>query len=116
MIPKKIDSYRFGHIVIDGQAYSRDVIILPNRVISDWWRGSGHTLHPDDLLLVFEASPKVLVVGQGSVSRMQVLDETKQALKEAGIELFSLPTKEACQKYNTVRTQCAAVAALHLTC
>lgn len=116
MIPKKIDSYRFGHIVIDGQAYSRDVIILPNRVISDWWRGSGHTLHPDDLLLVFEASPEVLVVGQGSVSRMQVLDETKQALKEAGIELFSLPTKEACQKYNTVRTQCAAVAALHLTC
>ena len=63
MIPKKIDSYRFGHIVIDGQVYSQDVIILSDRVIRDWWRGSGHILHPDDLLLVFEASPKVLVVG-----------------------------------------------------
>ncbi|MGB7115117.1 MAG: MTH938/NDUFAF3 family protein [Anaerolineales bacterium] len=116
MIPPKIDSYRFGRIVIDGQAYSRDVIILPDRVIRDWWRGSGHILHPDDLLLVFEASPEVLVVGQGSVSRMQVLDETKQALEEAGIELISLPTKEACQKYNEVRTQYDAAAALHLTC
>jgi len=116
MIPQKIDSYRFGRIVIDGQAYSRDVIILPNRVIRDWWRDSGHILHPDDLLLVFEASPEVLVVGQGAFSRMQVLDETKQALKEAGIELISLPTKEACQKYNDVHAQCAAAAALHLTC
>ena len=116
MVSSKIDSYKFGRIVIDGQAYSRDVIILPDQVIRDWWRGSGHVLNPDDLRYVFEASPEVLVVGQGSVSRMQVLDETKQALKEAGIELISLPTKEACQKYNEVRTQCAAAAALHLTC
>jgi hypothetical protein len=57
-----------------------------------------------------------MVVGQGSVSRMQVLYDTKQALKEAGIELISLPTKEACQKYNTLRTQRAVTAALHLTC
>jgi hypothetical protein len=116
MIPPKIDSYKFGHIVIDGQAYNRDVIILPDQVIRDWWRSSGHVLDPNDLRLVFEASPKVLVVGQGSVSRMQVLDKTKQALKEADIELISLPTKEACQKYNDVRTQYAAAAALHLTC
>jgi hypothetical protein len=116
MIPPKIDSYRFGHIVIDGQVYSRDVIIVPDRVIRDWWRGSGHVLDPDDLRYVFEASPKVLVVGQGSVSRMQVLDNTIQALKEAGIELISLPTKEACQKYNEVRTLYDAAAALHLTC
>ena len=116
MISQKIDSYKFGRIVIDGQAYNRDVIILPGRVIRDWWRGSGHILHPDDLLIVIEASPAVLVVGQGSVSRMQVLDETKQALKETGIELISLPTKEACQKYNDMRTQYDTAAALHLTC
>ena len=116
MIPQKIDSYRFGRIVIDGQAYSQDVIILPDRVIRDWGRVLRPKLHHNDLLLVFEASPKVLVVGQGSVSRMQVLDDTKQALKEAGIELISLATEEACQKYNEVRTQCAAAAALHLTC
>ncbi len=116
MIPPKIDSYKFGRIVIDGLTYDRDVIILPDQVIRDWWRGSGHILHPDDLLLVFEAFPKVLVVGQGSTSRMLVLDDTKQALKEACIELISLPTKEACQKYNELRIQCAAAAALHLTC
>jgi hypothetical protein len=80
MIPPKIDSYRFGRIVIDGQAYNCDVIILPDQVIRDWWRGSGHILHPDDLLLVFEASPKVLVVGQGSTSRLQVLYDTIPAL------------------------------------
>ncbi|MCJ7660536.1 MAG: MTH938/NDUFAF3 family protein, partial [Anaerolineales bacterium] len=86
MIPPKIDSYRFGRIVIDGQAYNQDVIVLPDQVIRDWWRGSGHVLNPNDLRYVIEASPEVLVVGQGSVSRMQVLDETKQALEEAGIE------------------------------
>ena len=29
----KIESYRFGHIVIDGETHTNDVIILPERVI-----------------------------------------------------------------------------------
>jgi hypothetical protein len=32
-----IDSYDFGHIVIDGVSYSQDVLIWPGHVKKDWW-------------------------------------------------------------------------------
>jgi hypothetical protein len=114
-MPAKIESYQFGHIVIDGQAHHKDVIILPGRVIGGWWRKEGHALHPEDLDAVFEAAPEVLVVGQGAFGRMQITDETEQALRDAGIELIARPTGEAIETYNRLRDERAA-AALHLTC
>ena len=40
----RIDRYAFGNIVIDGKAYTKDVIIFPDRVYSPWWRKDGHFL------------------------------------------------------------------------
>jgi len=112
----KIDSYRFGRIVIDSKAYEKDVILLPERVIAGWWRLEGHRLHPQDLLEVLADRPEVLVVGQGAYVQMQVTAEARQALEQAGIELVSLPTEQACRRYNELRTQRKTAAALHLTC
>jgi hypothetical protein len=116
MAKPRIESYQFGRIVIDAQAYSRDVIILPVGVVSNWRRIQGHSLSVDDLAAVLEISPEVLVIGQGAVSRMSVPIETSQVLEAAGMELFTAPTEEACQIYNTLREQKRVAAALHLTC
>jgi hypothetical protein len=116
MTPPQIESYRFGQIIVDGQAHERDLIILPDRVLGGWWRQEGHALHPDDLAAVFEAAPDVLVVGQGAYGAMQVTAETRQALQAAGIELVASPTEKACQSYNSLREERAVAAALHLTC
>ncbi|MFQ5859037.1 MAG: Mth938-like domain-containing protein [Anaerolineae bacterium] len=116
MSTPRIETYRFGHIVVDGQPYDRDVIILPDRVLGGWWRQEGHVLYPDDLHAVFEAAPDLLVVGQGAYGRMEVTRKTRQALQAAGIELIAAPTEEACQTYNKIREQQAVAAALHLTC
>jgi hypothetical protein len=112
----EIESYRFGHIVIDGQAHTKDVIILPDQVIGGWWRREGHNLHADDLQAVFDAAPQVLVVGQGAFSQMQAGEDTRQALRAAGIELIAQSTDDACQTYNELREQRPVAAALHLTC
>ena len=112
----RIESFRSGQIVIDGRFHSRDVIILPERVLGGWWRKEGHALHPEDLEAVFEAAPDTLIVGQGVYGRMRVTSETRQALRAAGIELVALPTGEACETYNTMREEGAGAvaAALHL--
>ncbi|MDH7486539.1 MAG: MTH938/NDUFAF3 family protein [Anaerolineae bacterium] len=112
----KIESYRFGSIRVDGQTHSKDVIILPERVVAGWWRQEGHTLWPDDLKAVFEAAPEVLVVGSGSVGRMEVPAYTRQQIEAAGIELIVERTAEACQTYNRLRQTRRVAAALHLTC
>jgi hypothetical protein len=112
----KIESYRFGHVVVDGESHDRDLIVLPHGTLGGWWRREGHVLHPDDLEAVFEAAPEVLVVGQGAYGRMAVARETERALDEAQIELVAQPTEKACQTYNQLRAERAVAAALHLTC
>jgi hypothetical protein len=111
-----IDSYRFGRIVIDGQPHSKDVIILPDRVIANWWRRKGHSLQAADLKDVLASQPALLVIGQGTYGRMAVTGEARQALEQAGIEWVAQPTKQACETYNQLRDQKAVAAALHLTC
>ncbi len=116
MATPKIESYRFGRIVIDGEAHDKDVIILPGRVIGGWWRKSGHVLHPEDLDAVFEAAPEMLIVGQGANGRMRVTRETEQALAAADIELVALDTDAAVERYNALREAGNVAAVLHLTC
>jgi len=111
-----IEKYDFGELLVDGVTYHSDVIIYPDRVDSSWWRKEGHQLQPADLQGVLAAAPEVLVVGTGYSGCMQVLRETEELLKRAGIELVAVPTEQACQRYNALRGKRRVVAALHLTC
>lgn len=111
-----IDSYRFGRIVIDSQPHGKDIIILPDRVVPNWWRQEGHSLRAADLEDVLAAKPDLLVVGQGAYGRMAITSEARQTLEQARIELVAQPTKQACETYNRLRDRKAVAAALHLTC
>ncbi len=114
--PPHIDEYRFGQIVIDGESCTSDVIIFPDRVMSNWWRDQGHALSVDDLQKVLAACPQVLIVGTGAYGRMVVPAETRDHVEEQGIEVISHKTEKACRIYNQIRQEKQAVAALHLTC
>lgn len=116
MSTPEIQSYRFGRVVINGEAHTKDVIILPDRVIAGWWRSHGHSLHPEDLTAVLALGPDLLVVGQGAYRRMDVTDQVRQALEQAGIDLIAQSTKQACETYNQSREKKTVAAALHLTC
>jgi len=116
MSPPRIELYHFGLVVIDGKAYSKDLIVLPERVVPNWWRLEGHNLQPEDLDEVIQARPTALVVGKGTFERMQIDPRAETALKEAGIELIALPTGEAWETYNKLSLEKSVAAALHLTC
>jgi len=44
-----IKRYVFGKMVVGNKVFTHDIIILPDRIISDWWRKEGHRLQLDDL-------------------------------------------------------------------
>ncbi|MGC9469875.1 MAG: Mth938-like domain-containing protein [Anaerolineae bacterium] len=114
----EIQDYAFGRIEVDGQTFTNDLIILPDRVVANWWREEGHVLHAKDLhaVLELEEKPETLIVGQGAEGRMRVARDAREALTEAGIELIAESTEQACVTYNALRSQGGVVAALHLTC
>jgi hypothetical protein len=111
-----IDHYQFGEIIVDGVTHSKDLILLPDRVITGWWRLEGHLLHVEDLAEVLKAKPGFLVIGKGAYSRMRVAPEVEEILQAAEIGWVALPTGEACREYNQRAAQQAVAAALHLTC
>jgi hypothetical protein len=110
-----IEDYAFGRIRIDGQDYTRDVIILPDRVYGPWWRTEGHDLIPADLDPVREVLPPQLVVGTGYYGRMAVPDATLRTLGEWGLTVEALPTPQAVERLRGQPSDDWA-AALHLTC
>jgi len=112
-----IDSYQFGEIVIDGVEYHSDVVILPDSVKPNWRRKQGHLLSPEDLEIVFTAKPSILVVGCGASGYMKVPEQTRQTLQEHNIQLESLDTHKAVQRFNELsQAGINVAAALHLTC
>jgi len=113
----RIEDYRFGHLRIDGQTYSADVIVHGDRVRSPWWRARGHELAAADLADLLAQPPRVLVIGTGYHGRMRVLPETLAALQAKGIEVHTRRTGEAVDEFNRLAAAGRDVAAaLHLTC
>jgi len=112
----RIDDYRFGRVVIGGEVYEKDIIILPGGVVPNWWRAQGHSLSAEDLGEVVAAAPARLIIGTGWFGKMRVPRETLDYLRERGIETEVLKTKEACARFNELSGVGETAAALHLTC
>ena len=115
VIPQ-IGSYDFGRIVIDGETYTADVIISPGGVKADWWRREGHSLCPEDLQGVLGPEIEVVIIGCGAYGALKVPEDTRRWLLELGKELVSLPTQDACDRYNELAGSGKVIAGLHLTC
>jgi hypothetical protein len=111
----RIDHYQFGRIVIDGRQETRDLIILPDRVVRNWWRQDGHALVVDDLGEVLDELPTHLVVGTGAAGRMRLDPDTIHRLQDRGVTVEALPTSQAVRRFAELDPANTA-AALHLTC
>ena len=111
----EIDGYGFGRVTIDGREEARDVIVLPGRVVSGWWRKEGHDLVLEDLAEVLDELPERLLVGTGAYGQLRPDPGTLETLRARGVEVEVLPTAEAVQRYAQLDPRKTA-AALHLTC
>jgi hypothetical protein len=111
----RIERYEFGRIVVDGQEERRDLIILPGRVVRNWWRRDGHALVDEDLDEVLDGLPERLVIGTGADGRMRPEPRTLDRLRARGVTVESLPTDQAVRRYGELDPARSA-AALHLTC
>jgi hypothetical protein len=110
-----IAGYRFGHVLVDDRELTRDVIVLPTRVLENWWRREGHELAWVDLEDVADELPSRLVVGTGANQRMRPDPAVLDRLRERGVEVECLPTDRAVARFAELDPAETAVA-LHLTC
>jgi hypothetical protein len=110
-----LKDYSFGRVLVDGEEETSDVIVLPQRVVRNWWRREGHALVLDDLEAVLDELPARLIVGTGAEGRMKPDPDTLAELRERGIQVEVAPTGEAVRLYSA-SNPAETAAALHLTC
>jgi len=110
-----IDSYSFGSITIDNKKYNHDVMVHEDEVI-EWWREEGHNVCIADL----KDLPKdieIFVIGNGASGVCKIPMETREYIKEKGIEVIVENTGKAVKTFNDLLTQGKKVAGgFHLTC
>jgi hypothetical protein len=111
----RLEGYSFGRVTVDGHEHTRDLIVLPDRVVPDWWRREGHSLAMEDLDEVLEELPERLVLGVGAQSQLRPDPAVLAALERRGVAVECLPTDAAVRRYGELDERRTA-AALHLTC
>jgi hypothetical protein len=111
----RLESYSFGRLTVDGQEHTRDLIVLPDRVVADWWRREGHSLAMQDLDGVLDELPARLVLGIGARGQLRPDAGVIAELERRGVQVECLPTEAAVRRYGELDERRTA-AALHLTC
>jgi hypothetical protein len=111
----RLENYSFGRLTVDGHEHTRDVIVLPDRVVAGWWRREGHSLAIEDLDEVLDELPARLVLGVGAYGRLRPNAAALAELERRGVQVECLPTDAAVRRYRELDERRTA-AALHLTC
>lgn len=103
-------------MVVNGDVYTSDLIIFPDKINPSWWRKSGHQLCLEDLESVFSELPDAIVIGTGFMGAVKVKEEVIQTVNSKGILLIIEKTKKAVHVFNDLSSNKKTVGAFHLTC
>lgn len=120
----KIEKTRFGSITIDGKKYSHDVYIYPNGRIEKREKklskpySRGHTvLGPEEISLLLEKNPEVLVIGKGQYGSLPIPDKSRELLADSGITVIEEKLPAIIERLNELLNEKEKIATiLHVTC
>jgi len=111
-----IESYSFGKMKIQEQVFSKDLIIFPDKIISPWWRASGHKIVIEDLLEVFDYKFEILVIGTGYYGLVKIDREVYEQSEKKDFSIITAKTSKAVKLFNENQLTRITIGAFHLTC
>ena len=113
----RIQSYRFGHIEVDGKVYQDDVKLVGNKVVPSWWRSRGHFVEPKDIKDLLNTDDEICIFGTGAYGGMRVSEAVRSAFENRGVKVLVEKTESACNTYNRLSQEGKkVVAGFHLSC
>jgi uncharacterized protein len=105
-----IRGYESGRISINGVAYTRSLIVTPERVEADWTPGQFEAMRPEHFASVVAWGPEIMLIGTGTTLRFPPM-EIRRVFAEAQIGLEIMDTAAACRTYNIITAEGRRVAA-----
>ena len=101
----------------DSLNYCKDLKIIGDDVVENWWRNEGHRVDVGGVSDILAVTPEVLIVGTGYAGYMEVSKSLHTELENRSIKLIAQRTPRAVKTFNELHSQGKRVAAaFHLTC
>jgi uncharacterized protein len=96
-----VTAYGAGFIEVNRQRYGTSLIILPDRVVTDWAAGGFDALAVADVERLLEFQPQVLLLGTGSRQRFPP-PSLMRPIIEARIGYEVMDVGAACRTFNVL--------------
>jgi uncharacterized protein len=96
--------YGEGYVMVNRQRYERNLVVLPDRIVTDWRPAGFDQLSAEDFARLAELAPEIVLLGTGSRLRFP-RPELTRALYEARIGLEVMDIQAACRTYNILAAE-----------
>jgi len=102
--------YGEGYVMVNRQRYARNLVVLRERLVTDWQPAGFEQLSPADFSALAELEPEIVLLGTGARLRFP-RPELTRPLIDAGIGLEVMDLQAACRTYNILAAEERKVAA-----
>ncbi len=102
--------YGEGYVLINRERYERSVVVLPERLVTDWEATSFDALTAGHLEALLALEPEILLLGTGAKLRFPRADIVAPLVRaRVGYEVMDV--QAACRTYNILMAEERRVAA-----
>ena len=105
-----ITGYGEGYVMVNRQRFERSLVVLPERIISDWPATSFEALAPEHLAALAGLDLEIILLGTGARLRFP-RPEIMQSLIRSGVGVEVMDVQAACRTYNILLAEERRVAA-----
>ena len=107
--------YGAGYVMINRQRHEQNLVVLRDRLLTDWQPAGFEDLQPEHFTWLAELGAEIVLLGTGERLRFP-RPELTRALIEARIGFEVMDIQAACRTYNFLAAEERKVAAALLFC
>ena len=105
-----ITGYGEGYVMVNRQRFERSLVVLPDRILTDWPPNRFDELAPEHLAALAGLDREIILLGTGARLRFP-RPEIMQALVQSGVGVEVMDVQAACRTYNILLAEERRVAA-----
>ncbi|MFH1604356.1 MAG: Mth938-like domain-containing protein [Pseudomonadota bacterium] len=107
--------YGAGYVMINRQRHERNLVVLRDRLVTDWHPTGFDDLNAADFAMLAQLEPEIVLLGTGERLRFP-RPELTRPLIEARIGFEVMDNQAACRTYNFLAAEERKVVAALLFC
>ena len=102
--------YGSGYVMVNNQRIEKSVVVLPDRIVSDWAATTFEALAPEHFAALADLGREIILLGTGTQLRFP-RPEIMHPILQSRIGLEVMDIQAACRTYNILLAEGRSVAA-----